>query len=36
VPNGIVDTTEFDRIKLAVAEVRDEFIESANDDAEKE
>jgi hypothetical protein len=35
-PNGMVDSAEFDRIQTAVAELRDEFIESADDDAERE
>jgi hypothetical protein len=35
-PNGMVDSAEFDRIQTAVVELRDEFIESADDDAERE
>jgi hypothetical protein len=35
-PNGMVDSAEFDRIQTAVAELRDEFIESADDEAERE
>jgi hypothetical protein len=32
----MVDTAEFDRIRTAVAELRDEFIESADDEPERE
>jgi hypothetical protein len=35
-PNGMVDPTEFDQIRTAVAELRNSFVESADDEAEKE
>jgi len=35
-PNGMVDPTEFDQIRTAVAELRDSFIEDADDEAERE
>ncbi|CZS94408.1 uncharacterized protein RCO7_10123 [Rhynchosporium graminicola] len=35
-PNGMVDPTEFDQIRTAVEELRISFIESADDEAERE
>jgi len=35
-PDGMVDPTDFDRIRIAVAELRDSFIEDADNDAERE
>lgn len=35
-PNGVVDPTEFDQIRTAVAELRDSFFEDADDEAERE
>jgi hypothetical protein len=34
--DGMVDPTDYDRIRIAVAELRDSFIEDADNDAEKE
>lgn len=35
-PNGMVDPTEFDQIRTAVAELRNSFIGGADDEAERE
>lgn len=35
-PNGMVDPTEFNQIRTAVAELRNFFIGSADDEAERE
>lgn len=35
-PNGMVDPAEFDQIRAAVMELRDSFIESGDDEAERE
>ena len=35
-PNGMVDPTSYDQIRTAVAELRDSFIEGADDEAERE
>jgi hypothetical protein len=35
-PNGMVDPAGFDQVRIAVMELRDLFIESGNDEAERE
>jgi hypothetical protein len=35
-PNGMVDPTEFDQVQTAVAELRDSFIDGADNEAERE
>ena len=35
-PNGMVDPTDFDQIRTAVAELRNSFIEGADDEVERE
>ncbi|KIM97540.1 hypothetical protein OIDMADRAFT_204366 [Oidiodendron maius Zn] len=35
-PNGMVDPAEFDQVRTAIMELRESFIESADDEAERE
>ena len=35
-PNGMVDPAEFDQVRAAVMELRDSFIDGADDEAERE